>query len=47
MSNYNLGVVPQECGGTARSNEHTREGYSYGNVLKFCTFMQNLEIDAY
>ena len=47
MSNQNLGVLTQECDRTARNDEHTQEGYSYGNALKFCTFVHNIGIDVY
>ena len=47
MNHQNLGVGTQECSRTVRNNEHTQEGYSYGNALEFCDFAQNVEIDAY
>ena len=47
MNNPKLGVVTQVCSRTVRNNEHTQEGYSYGNALEFCIFVQNIGIDAY
>ena len=40
-------MVTQDCGRRVRNDEHTQEGYSYGNALKFCTFVQNVGINLY
>ena len=47
MNNQNVGVSTQEHSRTVRNNEHTQEGYLFGNALKFCTFVQNIGIDVY